>query len=498
MMANADKVAAEANAAAIAEDVGIVQGASADALGIGAGAAETLDGDTNDLCGMGARTSRSGKIKVHVASKSTVALYVVLGVLAAITVFALVVMDYGKVSFPAAMAAAVEDFVTMMTQPGLGGHFTLPDVIEGLFVSLALALLTTFIGAVIAFVLGLLAACNLSSKGMSNAIKVFMSVARAVPTILWVLVFSVAIGLGPEAAVTGLLFHSVAYLVKAYSESFEEVDAGVLEALRASGASWWQVVFQGVVPEKVNEMLSWTFIRFEINFVNAVAVGAVAGAGGIGVLLLLEQLVRERHLLVRCVVTAARLALGQREQAALGRLRVVGELRALDEAHRAGGAHGHAATALRAIVQVERPHQQAFVLVDEDADSARIACHRAGCASDAALEVVARLSFDRLVDAARRRSGPSRRDGVRHARLDRPHQASPSPSNNASTRTARSAPKAPRMAMSVISMASMRRVRPKASSMPSSTSASAFVGQASTQRGPFGDFAHRSHITTDV
>ena len=263
MMANADKVAAEANAAAIAEDVGIVQGASADALGIGAGAAETLDGDTNDLCGMGARTSRSGKIKVHVASKSTVALYVVLSVLAAITVFALVVMDYGKVSFPAAMAAAVEDFVTMMTQPGLGGHFTLPDVIEGLFVSLALALLTTFIGAVIAFVLGLLAACNLS-------------------TILWVLVFSVAIGLGPEAAVTGLLFHSVAYLVKAYSESFEEVDAGVLEALRASGASWWQVVFQGVVPEKVNEMLSWTFIRFEINFVNAVAVGAVAGAGGIG------------------------------------------------------------------------------------------------------------------------------------------------------------------------------------------------------------------------
>ena len=147
MMANADKVAAEANAAAIAEDVGIVQGASADALGIGAGAAETLADVTNDLCDMGAltgtRTSRSGKIKVHVASKSTVALYVVLGVLAAITVFALVVMDYGKVSFPAAMAAAVEDFVTMMTQPGLGGHFTLPDVIEGLFVSLALALLTT-------------------------------------------------------------------------------------------------------------------------------------------------------------------------------------------------------------------------------------------------------------------------------------------------------------------------------------------------------------------
>lgn len=230
----------------------------------------------------GARLSRSGKIKAHVASKSNVALYATLGVLAAVTVFALVTMDYGKVAFGEAVAAACGDFVTMMTQPGLAGHFTLADVVTGLFVSLALALLTTLISAVIAFVLGLLASSNLSSRGVSNAIKVVMSVIRAVPTILWVMVFSVAIGLGAEAAVTGLLFHGVAYLVKAYSESFEEVDAGVLEALRASGASWWQVVFRGVVPEKVNEMLSWSFIRFEINFVNAVAVGAVAGAGGIG------------------------------------------------------------------------------------------------------------------------------------------------------------------------------------------------------------------------
>ncbi|MEG0460723.1 PhnE/PtxC family ABC transporter permease [Gordonibacter sp.] len=230
----------------------------------------------------GARLARSGKIKAHVLNRSNAVLGLTLGLFASVSVFALVTMNYGKVPFFQALGAAAGDFVTMMLQPGLAGHFTLPEVIEGLFVSLALALLTTFIGAVIAFVLGLLAASNLSSKGASNAIKVVMSVIRAVPTILWVLVFSVAIGLGPEAAVVGLLFHSVAYLVKAYSEAFEEVDAGVIEALRASGASWWQVVFQGIVPEKVNEMLSWTFIRFEINFVNAVAVGAVAGAGGIG------------------------------------------------------------------------------------------------------------------------------------------------------------------------------------------------------------------------
>ena len=142
--------------------------------------------------------------------------------------------------------------------------------------------MTTVISAAIAFVLGLCAAANLSNRVLSNAIKAVMSLFRAIPTILWVLVFTVAIGLGPEAAICGLLFHGIAYLVKAYSESFEECDPGVIEALRASGCSWWQLVFQAVVPEKLNEMLSWTFIRFEINFVNAVAVGAVAGAGGVG------------------------------------------------------------------------------------------------------------------------------------------------------------------------------------------------------------------------
>lgn len=228
------------------------------------------------------RLSGSGKIRVHVMHRADAYLWIVVGALAATTVFAMATMDYGKVGLIQACMAALGDFWEMMSAPGLEGHFSAEDVAFGLLESLALAALTTFIGAVIAFVLALFAAVNLSNKVVSNAIKIVMSVFRAVPTILWVLVFSVAIGLGPEAAVAGLLFHGIAYLVKAYSEAFEEIDPGVLEALRASGARWWQIVFQAVVPAKTNELLSWTFIRFEINFVNAVAVGAVAGAGGIG------------------------------------------------------------------------------------------------------------------------------------------------------------------------------------------------------------------------
>lgn len=228
------------------------------------------------------RRTRSGKIKTRCATKANVVLGATMGVLAAVTVLTFALMDYGDTPLLQAAGDAVADFATMLAQPGLGGHFTMADLVDGLAVSLSLATLTTLIGAAIALALGLLAAMNLSNRVVSNVIKVAMSLFRAVPTILWVLIFTVAIGLGPEAAVAGLLFHGIAYLTKAYSESFEEVDPGVVEALRAAGASWWQVVFSAVIPEKITEILSWTFMRFEINFVNAVAVGAVAGAGGIG------------------------------------------------------------------------------------------------------------------------------------------------------------------------------------------------------------------------
>jgi len=96
------------------------------------------------------------------------------------------------------------------------------------------------------------------------------------------LIFAIGAGLGSVAAVIGMTFHTIGHLIKSYSEAFEELDEGVIEALKASGANWFQIVFQAVLPSSVSYLISWTFVRFEINFVVAVAMGAAAGAGGIG------------------------------------------------------------------------------------------------------------------------------------------------------------------------------------------------------------------------
>ncbi len=156
---------------------------------------------------------------------------------------------------------------------------------QGLYqvlITISLATLTTLFGAVIALFFGLLAAQNLSTPWIASSIKGFVAVIRAIPTVLWVLIFAVAAGLGSVAAVIGMTFHSAGYLIKTFSESFEELDQGVIEALKGSGANWWQIVAQAVLPSSMSYLVSWTFLRFEINFGVAIAMGAAAGAGGIG------------------------------------------------------------------------------------------------------------------------------------------------------------------------------------------------------------------------
>ncbi|UFT99306.1 ABC transporter permease subunit [Radiobacillus kanasensis] len=221
------------------------------------------------------------QIRIKTWTKSTVVIRSTLVILAVLTVYAFFSFDYKDIDFGEAVIATVSNLKAMFVRPHLE-HFTFSHALYQVFITLGLAFLTTLFGAIIAVFLGLLAAENLTNKRVSTVIKGVVAFIRAVPTVLWVLIFAVAAGLGSVAAVIGMTFHSVSYLVKAYSESFEELDNGVIEALQASGASWWQIIFQAVIPSSLTYMISWTFLRFEINFAVAIAMGAAAGAGGIG------------------------------------------------------------------------------------------------------------------------------------------------------------------------------------------------------------------------
>ena len=227
------------------------------------------------------KKTKTGKIRLKSGDKAERTMRITLLSLTMLTFVSFIFFDLTGFELKTAFVETMYNLKSMFLMPALS-HFTFMEGLFQVIQTLGLAVLSTIIGAVIAFFLALFAATNISKPSVSKVIRVMVAFIRAVPTVLWVLIFAISAGLGSEAAVLGMMFHSIAYLVKAYSEAIEEIDAGIIESLRASGANYWHIVKHGILPSTSTYLLSWTFLRFEINFGVAVAMGAAAGAGGIG------------------------------------------------------------------------------------------------------------------------------------------------------------------------------------------------------------------------
>ncbi len=154
------------------------------------------------------------------------------------------------------------------------------EMLASLLNTLALAFLTTVMGFIFGFIFGLLAARNLSNGPLTVAVRSVATFIRAVPTIIWVLIFVSGFGLTATTAVVGMFFHTFAFFVKSFAEAFEEIDKGTIEALRATGSTWFQIVFGAVIPSSLTKMISWLALRSEINFGVAVVIGPAAGVPG--------------------------------------------------------------------------------------------------------------------------------------------------------------------------------------------------------------------------
>lgn len=148
--------------------------------------------------------------------------------------------------------------------------------------TLEIAIASTAISIVMSFLLAFLAAENTTpSLAVSRTLKGFASFLRGVPILVWALIFIVAVGPGPFCGVLSLLTHAVGLLIKVFSQAIEEVDDRVLEAMRASGATWLQTIGQGILPMAQTAFISWSALRLEFDISDAMTLGIV-GAGGIG------------------------------------------------------------------------------------------------------------------------------------------------------------------------------------------------------------------------
>jgi len=104
---------------------------------------------------------------------------------------------------------------------------------------------------------------------------------RAVPDLLWALIFVFVAGLGPAAGALALAFHTSGVLGKLFDDTFENVDGRIVESVASAGGSPSAVSLYAVVPQAWAQCISFALYRWETNIRSATIVGVV-GAGGLG------------------------------------------------------------------------------------------------------------------------------------------------------------------------------------------------------------------------
>lgn len=152
-----------------------------------------------------------------------------------------------------------------------------------------LGIIATALSIAVALPLSFLGARNIMTghpitAAIYGVVRLIFTVVRSIDVLIVVLLTVILFGLGSAAGVFGLAFHNVGVLGKLYSEAIEGIDPGPGEAITATGANRFQVIWTAVMPQIVNPFISFTIYRLDANVRLAPILGLVGG-GGIGVLL---------------------------------------------------------------------------------------------------------------------------------------------------------------------------------------------------------------------
>ena len=163
---------------------------------------------------------------------------------------------------------------------------TFPQTVMGATLeTIQMALAGTFLALLAAFPLGFLAARNTTPHpAVYYSVRLVLNLVRTIPDLALGLLFVAAVGLGAFAGTIALAIHTATVLGKLLSESVENIDEGVVEAIRATGAGYPQILSFAVLPQILPDLISFTLYRFETN-IRAASVLGLIGAGGIGYLM---------------------------------------------------------------------------------------------------------------------------------------------------------------------------------------------------------------------
>lgn len=157
-------------------------------------------------------------------------------------------------------------------------------LLDGMVESVQIAFAATLLGALVSIPLALAAARNLAPRLIYVVARGFFVVGRTLHEVI-IAIFCVKLfGFGPIAGLLTLAFASAIFLGKMLAEDIENVKLGPVEAVRATGAGFGQVVVYSIVPQVLARTVGMLIYRLDANVRHSTVIGIV-GAGGIGLYL---------------------------------------------------------------------------------------------------------------------------------------------------------------------------------------------------------------------
>ena len=158
-----------------------------------------------------------------------------------------------------------------------------------MIITIFMAVVATAFAVIVAVPLSFLGARNVMTGNPLTAavyglVRVIFTVVRSIDILILAVIAVVLFSVGNAAGVFAIAFHNVGVMGKLYSEAIEGIDPGPIEAVTATGANRFQVIWTAVLPQIVNPFISLTIYRLDTNVRLAPVLGLM-GAGGIGVLL---------------------------------------------------------------------------------------------------------------------------------------------------------------------------------------------------------------------
>jgi len=175
---------------------------------------------------------------------------------------------------------------------GVGYGLTHPDMnlllnltTEGvpyqLFQTIAIAVLGTLIGGLLAVPFSFLACDKIVPKWVAFIFQAVILLIRTIPSLVWALVWIRVTGPNAFCGVVTQSVCSIGMISKMYITAIEDLDYHILESLDAMGCNAFEKIRYGVIPQLTASFISTTIYRFDINLKDATTLGIV-GAGGIG------------------------------------------------------------------------------------------------------------------------------------------------------------------------------------------------------------------------